>query len=296
MHECSSESPEPGVGLTERFIDFNNTNRRSDDLMDYKAEKRPIFWYANPEDRDYAEESLDRSTIHWDVRFFDKYPALRRQLEQAPPLLVILDYEYPMRQDLDAIRALKLAYPSVPLLMMTFQRSVELTLWALRTRIWNFFIKPVSTHEIRDTISMLEHMVNYDGVDNKKRHVELPSSGVPDDVYGHPVKDDKRMILSALNTIATHLGERLSRKTLATTCRMTEEQFSRAFARAMGQSLRQYIKEQRLVRASELILLSENGIGNIAYARGFQDHSYFCRAFRKRFGVSPSDYRAKMQE
>jgi AraC-like DNA-binding protein len=55
-----------------------------------------------------------------------------------------------------------------------------------------------------------------------------------------------------------------------------------------------YILERRLERAAER--LGREGlrqtITEIAFSVGFNDLSYFCRAFRKRFGAAPRDYRA----
>jgi len=55
-----------------------------------------------------------------------------------------------------------------------------------------------------------------------------------------------------------------------------------------------YIQRRRLERAASR-LDKEGGdvtITGIAYDVGFNDLSSFCRAFRRRFGMSPSDYRA----
>jgi AraC-like DNA-binding protein len=55
-----------------------------------------------------------------------------------------------------------------------------------------------------------------------------------------------------------------------------------------------YIQRRRLERAASR-LDKEGGdvtITGIAYDVGFNDLSSFCRAFRRRFDMSPSDYRA----
>ncbi len=59
-----------------------------------------------------------------------------------------------------------------------------------------------------------------------------------------------------------------------------------------GTSVTSYILEQRL-RLAERQLAAGAGrsITEIAYAAGFSDLSYFSRAFRQRFGISPSDRR-----
>jgi AraC family transcriptional regulator len=49
----------------------------------------------------------------------------------------------------------------------------------------------------------------------------------------------------------------------------------------------------RLSRAAIMLLLSDASVLDIALSCGFQSHEVFSRAFRKRFGDSPSDYRRR---
>jgi AraC-like DNA-binding protein len=60
-------------------------------------------------------------------------------------------------------------------------------------------------------------------------------------------------------------------------------------------SFTQFVLDQRLARAYRLLgdpRLADRPIGAIALEAGFNDLSYFNRAFRRRYGASPSDVRA----
>jgi AraC-like DNA-binding protein len=46
-------------------------------------------------------------------------------------------------------------------------------------------------------------------------------------------------------------------------------------------------------RAGSLLRHSDLSVGAVAISVGFEDTLYFSRAFRKFFGASPSDYRAR---
>lgn len=61
-----------------------------------------------------------------------------------------------------------------------------------------------------------------------------------------------------------------------------------------GQTFSQFVLEQRLRRAYRMLRdprFDTETISSIAYALGFGDLSYFNRAFRRRYGCSPSDLR-----
>jgi AraC family transcriptional regulator len=65
----------------------------------------------------------------------------------------------------------------------------------------------------------------------------------------------------------------------------------RLFQKHMGTTPGQYLHNQRLHLASQLLLHSEKSITSIAFETGFNSLSSFERAFRKKFGVNPTKYR-----
>ncbi len=67
----------------------------------------------------------------------------------------------------------------------------------------------------------------------------------------------------------------------------------RVFSAAAGETPKQFTLRLRLARAAAMLLTSDDSVLDIALDCGFQSHEAFCRAFRKRFGMTPSDYRAR---
>ena len=63
------------------------------------------------------------------------------------------------------------------------------------------------------------------------------------------------------------------------------------FKNTMGTSFIEYLNEYRLTMASRLLISSESSILAIAEEVGYENLSYFNRTFKKRFGMTPRDYR-----
>lgn len=66
-----------------------------------------------------------------------------------------------------------------------------------------------------------------------------------------------------------------------------------------GVTFSEFLLEQRLLRAARLLrdpLHRVSKISELAYFSGFNDVSYFHRAFRRRFGMTPSDAKARQLE
>lgn len=67
----------------------------------------------------------------------------------------------------------------------------------------------------------------------------------------------------------------------------------RAFKEEYGLTVFQCLFDYRMALAAKYLLDSQSPISEIATLLGFDYHSHFCTAFRRKFGMSPTDYRAK---
>ena len=63
------------------------------------------------------------------------------------------------------------------------------------------------------------------------------------------------------------------------------------FNEKFGTTVKEFITDARMSSAAELLSNSAIGIYQIAEKTGYRNYSCFCKAFKKHFGVSPSDYR-----
>ena len=79
-------------------------------------------------------------------------------------------------------------------------------------------------------------------------------------------------------------------------CREAATSRSQLYRLLQGEGgVARYIQKQRLSESFSLLCESSKPIANIAEALCFADASSFARAFRREFGVSPSDVRAAAQ-
>ncbi len=67
--------------------------------------------------------------------------------------------------------------------------------------------------------------------------------------------------------------------------------FTRLFTAKRGIAPGAFIRELRMNRAVKSLQTEKVSVKEVASACGFEDTSYFCKAFRKSFGVSPAKFR-----
>jgi len=61
-------------------------------------------------------------------------------------------------------------------------------------------------------------------------------------------------------------------------------------------SIRDFVRERRLREAALLLATTEERISTISYGVGYGDVSNFNHAFKRRFGVSPREYRERAHD
>ena len=88
--------------------------------------------------------------------------------------------------------------------------------------------------------------------------------------------------------INAHYRETLSVNSLAQMFFMDKNTMTRQFKRIVGMTPGDYIRRKRL-ESAHLLIRQGYSVQHAGYASGFMDYSAFFRAFRKQYGLSPSD-------
>ncbi|MBO4262229.1 MAG: AraC family transcriptional regulator [Clostridia bacterium] len=91
--------------------------------------------------------------------------------------------------------------------------------------------------------------------------------------------------------IKEHLHEKITLSSLAEETHYSQSRLSVLFKKATGRSPNEFIVSERVEKAKELLIEGVKSEEDIGYSVGFSDVNYFIRAFRKRAGVTPYQYR-----
>lgn len=106
---------------------------------------------------------------------------------------------------------------------------------------------------------------------------------------------DIRRMKSMLTFLEAHFSEELTLKQIAESASISETECLRCFQRSIGTSPIRFLKEYRLQRAADLLRTTNESVTEIATTCGFFDMSYFTRAFRQFYAVTPTGYRTEVR-
>lgn len=107
----------------------------------------------------------------------------------------------------------------------------------------------------------------------------------------HPQEQHLKVML---RWIQEHLSrDGMSVSNIAEAAHLSVRECQRVFIRCLHYTPMEYVRLQRLHRASELLSGSSRSITEIAMACGFSSSAYFAKLFRESVGMSPREFRKR---
>ena len=101
------------------------------------------------------------------------------------------------------------------------------------------------------------------------------------------------LVKRAILYLNRNASQQIVRWKLADTVHVSEDYLTRIFHKEIGLSLWEYLNRYRIYIATKMLLETNDTIYEIAENSGFQDQAYFCRVFKKIYGVPPGKIRSK---
>ena len=115
--------------------------------------------------------------------------------------------------------------------------------------------------------------------------IACPESGVD------LAASQEQVIRNVHDYMVEHLSERITIEELSREFLMNTTTVKTVFKKVYGTSLAAHWKAHRMEKAALLLLSTQEDVGAIARAVGYESQSRFTAAFREEYGVSPGEYR-----
>ena len=98
-------------------------------------------------------------------------------------------------------------------------------------------------------------------------------------------------IKEAINFIEQNFQNDISIEEIAEVCGINRSYLGKIFKKSVGKSPQEFLMNYRMVKATELLKLTDLSIADIGKAVSYEDQLHFSRAFKTVLGISPRHWR-----
>ena len=169
-----------------------------------------------------------------------------------------------------------------------------------------------------NVIRLLVEVINYFNRENSKSDLSIITVKAIETIVGaNNIQDINRVIKKTVDLINSELEsedelelamnnaksyiekyymEDISLDKISLVAGYSKSHFSRSFKQYLGINFSKYLIKIRIYNAEKLITNSDKTIQDISLDVGFNDYSYFSKAFKDIYGISPKDYRDKISK
>jgi signal transduction histidine kinase/DNA-binding response OmpR family regulator len=172
----------------------------------------------------------------------------------------------------------------IPIMMLTAKAGNENELIGIETGADAYLTKPFSTEILKATVHNLQESRRILQERFSQEVVLLPKDIATNSIDEKFIENlqavmDQKLVESDFNTEA-----------FAQAVGMSRMQLHRKLKALTGLSSTEFIRNQRLKLAAQLLKKSEINVSQVGYTVGFNNHSYFTKCFKEQYGCSPSEY------
>ncbi|MCD7991482.1 MAG: response regulator [Clostridia bacterium] len=214
---------------------------------------------------------------------FEDAPAAMEYLRKGQADVIITDIKMPRMSGLDLIYKIREVNTEVDVVIVSGYTNFSYAQRAIELGVTRYLTKPTNPMELIDTLRQIEKKLGR-------------SAGKGPDRAGQPDRDRQpgnQLIVKAQEYIASNYSRKITLKDMADELYISPNYLCELFKRHTNKNLTDYISAYRIDRAKELLMDIRYRVNDVAYMVGFSDSQYFSNLFKKKVGMTPTEYRNK---
>lgn len=267
------------------------------DFVELKGQNATITWPPVPtdghdrhqvlvvEDNDELRDFLKHNLRPFEVLVATNAEEGLKLAVQSVPDIIITDWMMPGKSGVELCQEIKSAEITshIPVIILTAKAGLEPKLEGLETGADDFITKPFEMKELVARIrnltaqrTLLREKFSKDGY--LLNQVKVPSA-------------DDRFVKRFYHELERNIANSgLTVESLSREMGMSRVQLHRKLSALFGHAASDLIRNYRLQRAADLLRQKTGNVSEIAFQVGFENLSYFSKAFREKFNQTPSEY------
>lgn len=192
-------------------------------------------------------------------------------LAANPADVVITDIHMPGLTGLDMLEQLRESCKGVSFIILSGYARFEYAQRAIDLGVKKYLMKPTSPEEVTQALEQIE-----------AEHAPAPAQRPTNNL----------LILRAQEYIDTHYSGKCSLKDVSAALYISPNYLSELFKKHMGMKFSEYLLDIRMERSKTYLMDVHYKVGDVSALVGFSDARYFSSAFRKKYQMTPLEFRS----
>ena len=221
------------------------------------------------------------------------------RIEQEHPDVVMTDICMPLVDGLEVAAYIADRFPEIIVIVLSGYDEFEYARSALRSRVAEYLLKPITSHELSALVAKLQMRLNE--TTGRRAQLEIANAQTrppsPDAASGlFNAKGSRSFAMTKVAEAQGYIERNFAQKKLSVDeiCRdlfISPSYLSRLLKHHLGKTFIDALTDFRVEKAKQLLSHSDLKTYAVADAVGYSDPHYFSTIFKKVTGVTPSEYR-----
>ncbi|MCL6571451.1 MAG: response regulator [Bacillus sp. (in: Bacteria)] len=186
---------------------------------------------------------------------------------QRMPHLIISDIRMGGMDGLTFISRVRQVSAEVPIIILSGHSDFEYARSAIRNSITDYLLKPINRVELSETISKIFKDDEGELIETSKQFKKI------------------------LQYINDHLSHEITLKHIGDYVYLNPQYVGQLFKSELNQTFTDYITEERLKRAKQLLKGTSLKVYEVAQLSGYKSPKHFMTVFKQEVGITPVQYR-----
>ena len=201
--------------------------------------------------------------------------------------VALMDIEMPGVNGIDAARQILAQRPECKIIFVTAYSLFEYAHEAVKLGACDYILKPVEADDVERAVRRAAAQ------SEAQRQLEAVAASSADLLDSADSYDKTNLLMGKVKKYLQHnyMACDISLDSVSAILNLNSAYFSTLFKRTFGVNFLDYLTELRMEAAKNLLADPLRSTAEVAGMVGYESANYFTRAFKKKVGMTPTDYR-----
>jgi two-component system response regulator YesN len=224
--------------------------------------------------------------------YYNKSREAKEAILSTGPHIVFVDISMPVMNGLELIHQCRQEGNDAAFVILTAYPDFEFAREAIRESVLDYCLKPIHPAAFIKTLERIRTLLEQKESPPKGKNKTAETS---EEQPGY-VPENKERFNRIISYINSHYAEKIFLRELAGEFCFNKNYICFLFKRYTGNTFSHYILNRRIDESKKLLESTNLPLRVIAEKTGFSDNCYFNRVFKAICGISPHQYRLKMEK